>query len=241
MTQEQITKTPFILSLDHVLYGFSESERTPEMILEGFEKSWNDLKKKQSLFKHLVAIEINPELLKENLKNMKFLALRNIVSRQMKERRYFDLKSPFKHTCPKCNGSGEIYEFAKEEVPCRTCLGEKTIMIKCTKCNDEGKFFNGKEHVDCKFCKGTKFRKVKCFKCLGTGKSSKLVLTHNITSTTRCPECDGLGFIEPKKKTTPKLPNPVIKVEDMKGLVELIKETPDEKIDNTVVPDQPLS
>jgi hypothetical protein len=131
--------------------------------------------------------------------------------------------SPFgKETCTNCEGSGELYLFnrRRKSVPCNKCE-DGEVWVQCRECKGSGtytsKFPNGGEiKMECKRCKdspeGHKGQvKVKCRVCRGTGTAQITVLDHTLKSTTPCPVCHELGFVEPKKaKTEQSLGNTVL-------------------------------
>lgn len=167
--------------------------------------------------------------------------LQNLISKQMKVQKYFEITSPFVNSCIACRGTGEIYRFAHKTVKinCHICAGKKKIKEGCPDCKGVGrivkKWDGGGYDIECRKCKGTGKVEVKCAQCLGEGKKKKMVLSHVIKSTTPCKVCGRLGFTsnktqKKKKKQKSKpyapggyAPNPVLSHE----LATIIKKSID--------------
>jgi DnaJ-class molecular chaperone len=126
-------------------------------------------------------------------------------------------KNPFKNTCKRCHGTGELYLFNRvfKKVKCNRCHKGK-LWIPCRVCKATGKYKiefdgDGGTLVDCVKCKppeGVKLEdwkhkghvQVKCHRCEGTGKARIPVLDHTLKSMTACPVCDQLGFFLKSEK-----------------------------------------
>ena len=200
--------------------GIDTDLEKPQMILAGFEIAWN----------------ANPPDRKK-LILAKNLIMRQMVSEQMKAQRYFEITSPFQHSCISCRGTGEIYKFNRKPVfvNCHICAGKKKVTVECRTCKGSGRYITEDSSTNCTLrlnlkcttCKGKGKVRVKCSECFGKGKKKKIVPDHTIKSTTPCKHCNELGFILPKpgkrKKETPPIGNPVISTETAAALTDMIK------------------
>jgi hypothetical protein len=166
--------------------------------------------------------------------------IRSLVRDQKRKYRVFEIESPFKNTCPRCRGSGEIFKFFKKtvKVNCHICGRAGTVDAICPKCRGSGRFIKrwkqgGGVNLECKKCKGKGKIKVNCKECVGKGQIPKGVLCDEIESTTPCRKCGQLGFIvkdspKSKKKKShkserrPFKPFPT-KTRDGKNLADVIK------------------
>jgi hypothetical protein len=162
----------------------------------------------------------------ETVKEARNLVCQTLVCKQKEKYRFFTIESPFEHTCPVCNGPGELYKFIKKTVQVNCHMCGKTGIIKhdCPTCKGTGRFIKkwktgGGVNVECRRCEGKKKIEVKCEKCLGNGTLKKEVLTHTLKSTTPCKKCDQLGYIEPK-------PAPKFKPKAMKPKKQVDLPTP---------------
>ena len=221
MAENVVTTEEMTLEEAFATVGISPVEK-PWMVLAGFELAWKG----------------NPPD-RKNLILAKNLVMRHLVSEQMKKQRYFEITSPFDHSCISCKGAGEIYKFNRKpvEVNCHICAGKKKIRVKCRKCDGSGRYivrdkkFGGGMNLKCTTCKGTGKVRVKCSNCFGKGKLKKIVPDHSIKSTTPCKHCNELGFILPRPKkvkkshTTPPLSNPVIPLDKAAALADIIKQS----------------
>jgi hypothetical protein len=212
------------VSESYKILNVSESITVPEEILTLFAVAHTEAKSRND---------------KNRIKNAKNIINQYLISEQMREKRFFNVVSPFWNSCVACKGFGEILKFDKKpvEVNCHICAGKSTVKVKCNKCDGSGRYIvkfkeGGGFNLKCKFCHGTGKVKVTCRNCRGKGKIKKIVLAHTIKSTTPCEVCGGLGFIpnvekykeKPKrKKFTPPLRNPVISPEYAKTLSQMIK------------------
>lgn len=182
-------------------------------VLESFEKKYLILKPNNELDDFQQYIEA------------KNVLVRSLVQNQMRNRRYFEISSPFKNICPVCKSTGEIYKFHRKtvKVNCHICAGNKKVTVKCRACDGTGRFrkrwkTGGGINVSCRVCDGKGEVTIKCINCRGKGKIRKVVTDHEIKSTTPCRKCKGLGFLPPKPLKV--LDNPVISI----NLGDVIKE-----------------
>ena len=169
----------------------------------------------------------------------KNVIMRNLVTEQKKKFRFFEIESPYKDTCPKCRGAGEIFKFFKKSVKvnCHICGGSSEITGDCPKCKGTGRFVRrwksgGGVNLKCKRCHGKGKVKLSCLECKGKGKIKKAVLSDELKSTTPCRQCRQLGFLtadyqkakkkKHKKHRRPFKPVP-IKSRDGKTLADVIK------------------
>ena len=193
--------------------------KTPAEVLANYKSIWDQ---------HLHHVDSKKLIAAKNL------VLRNLVSEQMREQRYFEIISPFgDKTCQRCHGAGEIYKFNKKSVlvNCHVCDDNGKVMAKCPEqyCVD-GRYIRefpdgGSINVQCRTCKGTSLAEVTCMNCRGKKKVRKIITTHLIQSTTPCPYCDERGFdphelkSEKKESKRIQLPeNPVITKEQAVNL-----------------------
>ena len=193
------------------IVGIDPEEVTAEEVLAGFKTAFDAL---------IVSNEGDIE--SEEVAKLVFaknVVLREIVSSQMEEQRYFEISSPFDNSCTHCKGTGEIYKFQRKTVMvnCHICAAKGELKLKCPSCSGTGRFKKkwkggGGINVKCRTCGGTGKAIVKCSNCRGKGKVKKPVLDHQIKSTTPCKYCGELGFIIPKKKKPRRehIENPVI-------------------------------
>lgn len=210
------------LSIDEALtiVGLESENLNPEIVMTGFEVAWKD----------------NPPDRKELILAKNHL-LQMLVSQQMEKQRYFEITSPFLHSCISCRGTGEIYKFMRKpvKVNCHICAAKKKVTVKCRKCDGSGRYVErwpegGGINVECMTCKGKGKVRVKCSHCFGKGKIKKIVPDHHIKSTTPCKHCNELGFILPrpikkKKHETPPIgDNPVINGETAATLSQMINQ-----------------
>lgn len=142
-------------------------------------------------------------LLREEITDARMSIIREMVQKQMAERRYFEI-SDVENACPKCHGTGELYQFHVKSVNvrCHICGGRGSKKIKCPSC-DNGRYINEmagggiKINVQCNKCHGEGERFVKCDTCRGKGVLRKIVKDSTLKNTTHCIHCHGLGFIKP--------------------------------------------
>ncbi len=149
----------------------------------------------------------------------KNVIMRNLIIEQKKRFRFFEIESPYEHTCPKCKGAGEIFKFVKKtvKVNCHICGGSAKVEVQCPTCEKTpGRFIKrwkegGGVNLKCKKCSGTAKVKVSCQECHGKGKIKKAVLSDELQSTTPCKYCQQLGFLTKiptkKKSNIKKHPN----------------------------------
>lgn len=186
---------------------------TPKSVLECFEKHFLTIKPNNDLDDFQQYIDAKNAL------------ICSLVEEQMKNRRYFEIESPFKNACPVCKSTGELFKFHRKtvKVNCHICAGSKKITVKCRACNGTGRFqkrwkTGGGIDVVCRVCEEKGEVRVKCPNCGGKGKVKKVVTDYAIRSTTPCGKCKGLGFLPPKPPKV--LDNPVISI----NLGDVIKE-----------------
>jgi len=192
----------------------SDKGATPSEILISFDIMYKNLSK--SVFTE------------DEINKAKLILLVPAVRKQVKEQRFFEIISPFSNTCNVCRGAGILFKFERKpvKVNCHICAGKgkiKTVTkIKCEKCKKTpGRHIirwkeGGGINVTCKFCTdgfNDHVEVTKCSDCLGKGKIEKLVLSHEIKSTTPCNRCKQRGFIDPNppiRKFISTPANPVI-------------------------------
>lgn len=190
---EQITKEE-IMSLDQAIGIIGKKpEDLPHDILLSFRQTY----------------ENRSDIPKEQIILAKNLVMRASISAQMKEKRFFEIVSPFDDSCIHCKGAGEIYKFDRKpvEVNCHICAGKTQVLAPCRSCEGTGRYIRsfkegGGINIKCRTCKGEGKLMVKCSNCRGYGTIPKIVPAHTIKSTTPC-KCDELGFTtnkDPKKK-----------------------------------------
>lgn len=172
----------------------------------------------------------------------KNVIMRNLITEQKKKFRFFEIESPFKDTCPKCRGAGEIFKFFKKSVKvnCHICGGSSKIEGNCPKCKGTGRFVKkwkegGGVNLKCKRCQGKGKVKLSCQECKGKGKIQKAVLSDELKSTTPCRQCRQLGFLtkdhqkkkikKPQKHQRSFQFNPIEKItsKDGRTLADVIK------------------
>lgn len=202
------------------IVGINPETTNPTLVLTGFEIAWKG----------------NPSDRKQ-LILAKNLVLRQLVSEQMKRQRYFEIVSPFEHSCIWCRGTGEIYKFNKKpvEVNCHICAGKGEYKDTCPSCKGSNRYIvrwpeGGGMNLVCNNCIPEEPGKamIKCSNCLNKGKIKKIVPDHTIKSTTPCKRCHELGFILPKpakkEKKTPHIGTPVLDSDTAATLSEMIKQ-----------------
>ena len=166
----------------------------------------------------------------------KNVVIREWIEEQLQKQGHWDIKSPYKDACEKCQGTGEIYKLEKEKFKkvCQICKGDGYLWVTCKNCKGTGRYKKvDKEYHDLIInvkCNCTKFAKhygdqyrgkirVRCRECRGEGNISSLKqseswqtkdfrYTGKIYSTTKCPNCYGFGFpITPRGFINPVLSN----------------------------------
>jgi len=162
----------------------------------------------------------------------KNIIIRNWIEEQLQLQGHWDIKSPYKDACKKCNGTGELYKLEKEKRSCESCNGKGYLWLICKNCKGTGRHRDEdiKDLIINVKCNCAKFAKhygdeykgkirVRCRECRGQGNQSNLKkseswqnkdfkYTGKIYSTTKCPDCNGYGFpITPKGFMNPVLSN----------------------------------
>jgi hypothetical protein len=203
---------------------------------------------------HDVNLDNNEEDKNVRLVDAKNIIMRNMIKNIIKTTGgYFDMSEiiPFEISCVNCRGTGELYNFFRDErtISCKHCdrdengraTGRRTIT--CPACKGSGKYqkrYGSEPHhyqmVDCIKCdkdsEGNPTGKYtfKCRPCQGSGTFKKMVIAPGFKSTTTCRVCDGRGFLSPKqakrieRKKSMKAPfTPVIDQDTANILSEKIK------------------
>jgi len=203
-------------------------------------------------------LEENQELTPDAKKDLIFaknILLRNIVINQIRTIGQFKLESPYKDTCDKCHGVGEVYKFRRKskKVKCMKCTDGK-IILNCTSCGSTGRYKKKIDegdgeltiNVECKTCKGKNLDglsektqvQFKCPTCRGKKQVKKFAIIEELKSTTPCRFCKGTGRRTPKPHHQPA--NPVM----TQNLGAAIKEqleanvVPPEIIDTSIPPEK---
>lgn len=170
------------------------------------------------------------------LMNARNVIVESWIEEQLQKQGHWELKSPYKDECKRCNGTGEIYKLEKEKKPCHACNGDGYLWLNCRNCKGTGRYKNEDKdliiNVECNCAKfashyGEEFKgkiRVRCRECLGKGTSSNLTkskswqhknfrYTGRIYSTTKCPYCYGYGFpVTPRGHVNPVLSNQLVQI-----------------------------
>ena len=89
MTEQVATPQEMTIEDAFAIVGIDSKKVSPELVLSGFQIAWNG----------------NPED-RKNLILAKNLLMQNMVSREMKSQRYFEMTSRCEHACLSCSAYG---------------------------------------------------------------------------------------------------------------------------------------
>jgi len=190
-------------------------------------------------FRSMIANDELTDYSESSLIEAKNIILRSWIEEQLQKQGHWELKSPYKDECKRCNGTGEIYKLEKEKKPCHACNGDGYLWVKCRNCEGTGRFIRDDKkakgliiNVECNCTKfanhyGDKYKgkiRVRCRECLGKGnienlknskewKNKNFRYTGKIYTTTKCPNCYGFGFpVTPRGHLNPVLSNHLVQI-----------------------------
>ena len=234
---------------------FNTKFETAKMFLQVDDKTLGDV---NQILKHFLTqyntskqAETLEQFLPDLIDSRNVLVRTNLLT-QIYDRGQFVIPGdPFKNSCERCHGTGELYLFNRitKEVTCNRCEQGK-VWVTCRSCHGTGRYKvrykeGGGVDLKCRSCKNSPPNhqgqmQVRCRACLGTMSAKITVLDYSMKSTTACPVCDSLGFLPPKPEWKPKTPdNPVLAGDLAEKIKSEIPEDTEYKIDDTKFFDSP--